>query len=321
MMTCFKGKMSRSIQVVAAALAVGMPVASTAWAEGERIVLIYHDDDTETWWNTAKNAATLAAEQVGVEIEFRNPPTGDIADMARIIQQTTATQPDGILTTIADYNMLKAPIEDAIAQGIPVITINSGTIEQSQEMGALLHIGQPEYEAGKRAGERAKSEGVTDFVCVNDYISNSASVERCQGFADGLGIELASRMIDSGTDVREIANKVSAYLTANSSTDAVLSLSSTSAAGATLALQENGQLGEMYFASFDLSEAILNAVKEGSMAFAIDQQPFLQGYMPVEIMANYLRYGVFPSSSILSGPNFITKDNAEQVISMAGKWR
>ena len=101
--------------------------------------------------------------------------------MARIIEQATATKPNGIITTIADFDVLQPSITAAISRGIPVITVNSGTGEQSKQLGALLHIGQPEYDAGKGAGERAKKAGVTKFLCVNHYITNPASVGALQG--------------------------------------------------------------------------------------------------------------------------------------------
>jgi simple sugar transport system substrate-binding protein len=185
--------------------AIALPaVAIPAAAEGERFVLVSHAPDSDSWWNTIKNAIALAGEQMGVTVEYRNPPTGDLADMARIIEQAAASNPDGIISTIADFDVLSGPLADAVARGIPVITINSGTVEQSKQIGALLHVGQPEYDAGFGAGEKAKAAGVTNFLCVNHYITNPASVERCQGFADALGVDLGNQMIDAGQDPGEI---------------------------------------------------------------------------------------------------------------------
>src|SRR5690606_9096645 len=146
-----------------------------------------------------------------------------------------------------------------------VITINSGTIEQSKELGALLHIGQPEYDAGKGAGERAKAAGVTKFLCVNHYITNPASVERCQGFADALGVELGSQMIDSGIDPAEVKNKVLAHLRANPDTNGILTLGPNSAEPTLAALQENGNAGQIFFATFDLSAGISEGIKNGTI--------------------------------------------------------
>ena len=148
------------------ALAVALMLSPASLAEGERFVLISHAPDSDGWWNTIKNAINEAGEHVNVEVEYRNPPTGDLADMARIIEQVTASNPDGIISTIADYDVLRGPITKAIKKGIPVVTINSGTHEQSRKLGALMHVGQPEYDAGYGAGLRAKEAGGDAlFVC------------------------------------------------------------------------------------------------------------------------------------------------------------
>ncbi|WP_236775283.1 substrate-binding domain-containing protein, partial [Agrobacterium tumefaciens] len=153
-------------QVLKAALLTGLAVSATlgvtgvALADGEKYVLIHHSPDSETFWNTVKNGASLAAENVGATVTFRNPPNGDLADMVRIIQQTAAEKPDGIIVTIPDIETVGGAIEDAVAKGIPVITINTGTAEESKKLGALLHVGQPEFDAGKGAGELAKAAGI-----------------------------------------------------------------------------------------------------------------------------------------------------------------
>ncbi len=309
--------------VVAASVAL-MPLAAAvdaAWADGEKIILVSHAPDSDSWWNTIKNGLTLAGKQMGVDVEYRNPATGDIADMARIIEQASASNPDGIITTLADPDVLSGPISKAVAKGIPVIIINSGTPEQAAEVGALMYIGQPEYDAGLAAGQRAKRDGVGSFLCVNHVISNPVVGERCRGFADGLGVELGSSMIDSGQDPGEIKNKVKAYLSANPKTDAILTLGPTSADPTIEALKENGMAGQIYFGTFDLGTEIVKAIKDGTIKWGIDQQPFLQAYLPVIIIANYKRFGVLPGNNINSGPGFITKDALAKVEEFAGEYR
>jgi simple sugar transport system substrate-binding protein len=210
---------------------------------------------------------------------------------------------------------------DAVDRGIPVITINSGTPEQSEKLGALMHIGQPEYAAGFGAGKRAKAKGVTAFVCVNHYITNPASVERCQGYSDALGVKLGSQMIDSGQDPSEIKNRVIAYLRSNPDTNGVLTLGPTSAHPTLAALEEIGRAGDIHFGTFDLSGEIAKAIKSDVIAFAIDQQPYLQGYLPVVILTNLARYGVLPSGNINSGPGFVVKNNIALVEKYAGEFR
>jgi simple sugar transport system substrate-binding protein len=308
---------------LAAALALPLVgLAAPVHAAGERFVFVSHAPDSDSWWNTIKNALKNAEHDLGVKVEYRNPSTGDIADMARIIEQASASNPTGIITTIADFDVLQSSIKGAIAKGIPVVTVNSGTAEQSKKLGALLHIGQPEYDAGKGAGLRAKAAGVTKFLCVNHYITNTASVERCQGYADGLGVKLGDQMVDSGLDPTQVYNKVKAYLTAHPDTDGLLTLGPNSADPTIKLLRDMGTAGKFKsFISFDLDGDIAQAIKDGIMEAAIDQQPYLQGYLPIVFLTEYARYGVIPANNINTGPGFVTKKNIALVQKLAGEYR
>lgn len=295
--------------------------AGTVAAEGEKYVLVSHAPDSDSWWNTIKNGIALAGEQMGVDVEYRNPPTGDIADMARIIEQAAASGPNGIITTLADFDVLKGPIMNAVDQGIDVIIMNTGTPDQAREVGALMYVGQPEYDAGYAAGLRAKSEGVTKFLCVNHAIQQPTVGERCRGYADGLGVDLGDAMMDSGVDPSEIKNKVLAYLSANPDVDGILTLGPVSADPTIAALEENGMSGAIHFGTFDLGEEIVKAIKGGVINWGIDQQPFLQAYLPVVVMTNYHRYGVLPGNNINSGPGFVTADGLGLIEQYAGEYR
>src|SRR3954470_19742423 len=180
-----------SKRLVLKALAVAAATtmfAGAAQAVG-KYVLISHAPDSDSWWNTIKNAVKQAGEDFDVTVDYRTPPSGDLADMARLIEQAAASNYDGVITSIADFNVLKGSLKKVTDKKIPLITINSGTTAQSEQLGAIMHVGQPEYEAGHGAGERAKAAGVKSFLCVNHYATNPASFERCKGFADALGVD------------------------------------------------------------------------------------------------------------------------------------
>ena len=317
-----KSSLLRGVLAAAAVVAVVATSATSALAANERFVFVSHAPDSDSWWNVIKNALKNAEHDEGVKVEYRNPPTGDIADMARIIQQATASNPNGIVTTIADFDVLQSAIQGAVAKGIPVITVNSGTAEQSKKLGALMHIGQPEYDAGKSDGERAKAAGVTHFLCINHYITNAASVERCQGYADGLGVKLGDQMLDSGLDPTEVYNKVKAFLAAHPDTNGILALGPNAADPLIKYLRDTGSASKFKsIISFDLDGDISKAIKEGIMSAAIDQQPYLQGYLPIVFLTQYVRYGVIPSNNVNTGPGFVTKDNIALVEKLAGEYR
>lgn len=128
-------------------------------------------------------------------------------------------------------------------------------------------------------------------------------------------------MIDSGQDPSEIKNRVKAYLTANPDVDSVLTLGPVGAGPTMQALDEMGLSGDIYFGTFDLGDEIVKGLKSGVIKWGIDQQPFLQAYLPVVILTNYDRYGVLPGNNINSGPGFVTKDGLELVEKFAGEYR
>jgi len=330
---------------VAAVLTLSVSAASAAG----RYVLISHAPDSDSWWNTIKNAIKQAGEDFDVTVDYRNPPSGDLADMSRLIEQAAAANYDGVVTSIADYNVLKGAIKKVTDKKIPLITINSGTLKQSEELGAIMHVGQPEYEAGKGAGERAKAAGIKSFLCVNHYATNPASFERCRGFAEAIGADFKKSTLDSGDDPSGVEAKVSAWLRQNPNTQAVLALGPNSASPTLKALDKMGLKGKIWFATFDLSDDIARGIKDGSVQFAIDQQPYLQGYIPIAVMAEmkalhttdakkaveamrnnpkvkarFEEYGLAPvygARHVLSGPGFVTKDNIGKVEQYAGQYR
>jgi simple sugar transport system substrate-binding protein len=269
--------------------------------------------------------------------------------MARLIEQASARNYDGVIASIADFDVLKKPMAQVIAKKIPLITINSGTTAQSEQLGAIMHVGQPEYDAGKAAGARAKAAGVKSFLCVNHYATNPASFERCKGFADAIGVDYKKSTLDSGDDPPTVEAKVSGYLRNNPTTAAVLTLGPNSAHPTLKAIAKLGLKGKIFMATFDLSPEISAGIKDGTVAFAIDQQPYLQGYIPVAVLAimkqqnthdlakvmaalkanpkakaRFDEYGLVPvygARHISSGPGFVTKDNIAKVEKFAGQYR
>jgi simple sugar transport system substrate-binding protein len=162
---------------------------------------------------------------------------------------------------------------------------------------------------------------VKSFVCVNHFYQHPVSHERCKGFADGLGVDLGEQMIDSGTDPNDVVTRTAAFLNSHPDTQAILTLGPTGADPMIKWVKEQGAADKYFFATFDLSQDITGAIKDGIIKVAVDQQPFIQGYGAVEILTNYARFGVLQANDVYSGPGLITSENLEQVLSLAGKYR
>ena len=289
--------------------------SSLILAKDINIAVVTHGADTDTFWSVVKNGVTNAEKDMGVKVNYRNPASGDLTEMSRLISSAVAKRPDALVVSIPDADALGASVKKAVKLGIPVITINGGK-DFGKKIGAIMHIGQSEYDAGLQAGKKAKAAGVKSFLCVNHEITNVSLEQRCQGFADALGVK--NNMLDVNTDPSEIQRKVEPKLR---NVDAVLTLGPTGA-GPTINAIKHARLGKhLYFVTFDVSDSVLNGIKDGVIDFAIDQQQYLQGYMPIVVLTQMLKYGVLQSGDLNSGPGYITKKNVASVEEFAGKYR
>jgi len=294
------------------AAATLLTIASAAQAE--RYVMITHTQGTDPFWPVVEKGGRDAAAAVGADFEYNYAPSGDMADMAKLIESAAATQPDGIVVSLPDADALGGAIKAAADSGIPVITMNSG-LESSKSVGALMHVGQPERLAGSAAGERAKAEGVTKGLCLNQEAYNTALADRCGGYFDAMGADL--NMIDVSNDVAQIKTRTAAALTADESIDGLLATGPHVCEAAAAAVAEVG--AKVHLSCFDMSPGVINLIKDGKVAYTIDQQQYLQGYMPITVLHLFNNYaGMLPGSNIPSGPGFVDASNAASVEAQAG---
>lgn len=295
-------------------IASAIAVAAATAASAQRIVMVTHTQGTDPFWPVVEKGAKDAAAAVGADLEYNFAPSGDMADMAALIEAGAATSPDGMIVSLPNADALGGSIQAAVAAGIPVITINSG-LESSKALGALMHVGQPEYDAGYAAGERAGGEGVTNGICLNQEAFNSALVDRCTGYFDAMGASL--NMIDVSNDVAQIETRTAAALQADASLDGVLAVGPHVCAAAAEAIAAVG--ADVHLSCFDLSPAVISMIEDGTVAFTIDQQQRLQGYMPVIALHLYTtNAGMLPGGNINSGPGFVDASNAASVAAQAG---
>ncbi|MEM7718772.1 MAG: substrate-binding domain-containing protein [Pseudomonadota bacterium] len=298
------------------ATAVAATMASGAFADGhgERYVMITHTQGTDPFWPVVEKGGRDAAEAVGATLEYNFDVSGDMAAMAALIEAAAASNPDGIIVSLPDAAALGPAIKAAVADGIPVVTMNSG-LESSAELGALMHVGQPERDAGEAAGGRAAAEGVTNGLCLNQEAFNTALVDRCEGYFAGLGGDL--NMIDVSNDPAQIETRTAAALQADPSIDGVLAVGPHVCEAAIKAIEAVG--ADTHLACFDLSPGVMDMIENGQASFTIDQQQRLQGYMPVIVLHLYNNHaGLLPGNNIASGPGFVDKSNAAAVKELAG---
>jgi simple sugar transport system substrate-binding protein len=299
----------------AAVVAAALGFASSAMAQNMRFVVVTHGQASDPFWSVVKNGVDKAAKDLGVTVEYNAPDTYNMPQMAQLIDAAVASKPDGLVVSIPDAEALGDSIKNAVASGIPVVSMNSGS-DVREALGVAVHVGQTEYEAGLGAGKKMKAAGVTKAICVNQEVGNVALDLRCKGFTDGLQGGKVSVLAVS-MDPTEIGNAVKANLSANPDTNGVLTLGPAAAEPTMAALEDAQMLDKVKFATFDLSPGVLQAIADGKMMFAIDQQQFLQGYLPIQLLKLYKLYGLMPAGTVMTGPGFVTKDNAARVIELS----
>lgn len=275
--------------------------------------VITHSGPGDAFWDRVKSGAEQAGEDYGASVEYSSDP--DPSKQSELIDAAVADDVAGIVVSMANPDGLQDSIQAAVSAGIPVVTINSG-YDQWQDFGAITHIGQSETIAGREVGDRLKDEGFSNVLCVIQEAGNVGLEERCAAVAETAGGKVENLQVD-GTDDNAVTSTITSKLQADESIDAVLTLGGQYGIDAVAAVEQAGSSAKI--ATFDLSEDVINEIKAGTILFAVDQQPYVQGYLGVTTL--YLKSingnDVGGGQAINSGPAFITTDNADAVLEFA----
>lgn len=322
-----------------------------------RFAFVSHAPDSDRWWDVIKNSLKHASEDFNVKVVYINPPDGSIDAMAKLIEGLDPKQYDGVVSTIADFDRLRGPLSQLKAKQLPLVTVNTGDEEASKAVGALFHVGQSDFEAGVLSGKRAMGLGARNFLCLNHYPDNRGSFERCKGFAKGLGLEYSekSMVLELRGNVDQMAAQVRSLGLPAKPGDFWLALGPTSADAGMMALSSvkggGKDLAVPKLVTYDLSTPIATGIRSGVVAFAVDQQPYAQGYLSIGLLAGFIRlnepkslrsalfalysqpklharmsqYGIElkPGTShfVNSGPGFIMRINLSDVERFSGSYR
>lgn len=277
-----------------------------------KVAVVTHGSSGDAFWNVVKNGATDAGRQLGVEVQYSSD--GDPGAQSKLVDNAVSQKVSGIVVSMSNPDALKSSIENAVKAGIPVITINSGE-DKSASFGALAHVGQNEGIAGQQAGKKLKDAGGTKLLCVIHEAGNVGLNQRCDGARQTFGaVQNLQVDINNPTDVEA---RIKGALQADSSIDAVLSLNPQVATNAVSA--RKGANSNAAVATFDLNPDVVAAIQAGEVGFAIDQQQYQQGYVPIVMLklfhdnANTLGGG----SPVLTGPGFVDKSNVDAVAKYA----
>jgi simple sugar transport system substrate-binding protein len=289
--------------------APGAPVPDGA----VRIAVVTHGPASSKFWAIIRNGVDSAARRLDVLVDYKSPDVFSVERMSELIDQAVATKPDGLVVSIPS-DALAPAIRRAVKAGIPVVSINSGS-DVFRRLGVLVHVGQVEDRAGLEAGRRLADAGVRNALCLNQDEDNKGVDARCKGLEKAMR-EVAgrARVLPIVDDDPRTPSLIAAAVKAGG-VDGVLATNSLGGLGAAKGLAGTG----VKIGTFDLGPDVLKAVRAGAIDFAVDQQAYLQGYLPIEMLALRARYGILPSQHdvVATGPNFVTRENAAQALELS----
>jgi simple sugar transport system substrate-binding protein len=292
---------ARKAQAAAGKAAVNTP----RWT----FAMVTHSGDGDTFWDIVQSGAEQAAAKDNINFLYAHSDEGQ--QQAQLVDSYISKKVDALIVTLAKPDAMKAVVAKARKAGIPVITVNSGS-EQSKAYGALTHIGQDETIAGEAVGDELDARGKKKALCVLHEQGNVGHEQRCAGAKKTFGGDMQNLYVD-GTNMPDVQASIEAKLQADRSIDSVVTLGAPFADAAVQARKTAGSDAEID--TFDLNPKVAKALQEGTLGFAVDQQPYLQGYQAVDLLWLY-KYNadvLGGGRPVLTGPQIITEKDAAEL--------
>jgi len=292
----------------------GESTVNLTQGSGLTVAMVTHSDEG-SFWSVVKKGAQQAAKEQGVKLIW-SPSNNDPQKQAQLIDAAVSQKVDGLAVSVPNADAIKGALAKAKSAGIPIITLNSGA-EQFSELGAITHVGQTEEIAGEAAGQKLKAAGVKKVLCVIHEQNNIGLQQRCDGVKKGFGGEVTNQQVKGTEDIATTQTEIKSKLQADKSFDGVMALNPDIASAAVTAVK--GASSEAKIATFDLTPKVLKDIQGDTVLFAVDQQQYLQGYLPIVFLKLFKQNAntVGGGLPVLTGPGFVDKSNAATVEKLA----
>lgn len=274
--------------------------------------MITHETPGDTFWDKIKSGANAAAARYNITLNYSNDPLA--ANQAQLINTAVDSKVDGLASTLVTPDALAPAVEKAVAAGIPVVGFNSG-IDDYKDMGALMYFGSDETVAGNTVGEKIAAAGAKHPLCVIQAEGSVALEARCAGVLEQApGTE---NLQVNGADIASVTSTIQAKLTQDPSIDYIVTLGAPIAVAALQSKTEAGSQAKVV--TFDMNGDVVKAIQDGTIEFAVDQQPYLQGYLAVESLYLYKTNAndIGGGLPVLTGPSIVDKTNADAIAEYA----
>jgi simple sugar transport system substrate-binding protein len=278
-----------------------------------RIAMITHEAPGDTFWDRIRKGAEAAAAKDNVELIYSNDPQAP--NQAQLIQNAIDQDVDAIASTLSNPSALTPLIQKATEAGIPVVLFNAGG-DDWKDTGALMYFGQDESLAGQAVGARLSDEGAQKAICVVQEQGQVQLEARCDGVVQGFS-GTSEKLYVNGRDMPSVVSDIQAKLAQDSDIDRVVTLGAPIALAAVDAVDSAG--GNAEVVTFDLNEDLVAAIEAGDVLWAVDQQPYVQGYESIDSLWLYLNNGnvIGGGEAVLTGPSFVDETNIEAIAEYA----
>jgi simple sugar transport system substrate-binding protein len=278
------------------------------------VAMITHAAPGDTFWDIIRKGASAAAAKDNVEVQYSSDP--DAVKQAQLIQAAIDKKVGGIAVTDPNTPALASVIKKAVAAGIPVTMFNAGGPD-AQSLGVLGYFGQGEKEAGVAAGKKAVEGGAKNILCVIQTQGQQQLVDRCDGVKQGAAGAKTTSIYVNGTDDSAVTTSVQAKLTEDKSIDFIVTLAAPVALDTAKSVSGAGSSAKI--GTFDTNKQLVAAIQSKAILWAIDQQPYLQGYLSVDALWLYTTNGntIGGGTNVATGPAFIDASNIAKVAKFA----
>jgi simple sugar transport system substrate-binding protein len=279
------------------------------------ITMVTHEVAGDTFWDLVRKGAEAAAKKDNIELRYSNNPDGP--EQANLVQTAIDSKVNGIAVTLAKPDAMQGAVRKAVGAGIPVVALNSG-IENWKSMGVLEYFGQDEGVTGEAVGQRLAQEGAKKVLCVIHEQGNVSLEARCAGVKKGLGGAATVENVNvNSKDMPSVKSTITAKLQQDTSVDRVVGLGAPIAITAVESAKEAGSSAKVV--TFDTNKELVTSIKSGDVLWAVDQQPYLQGYLAIDSLWLYLTNGniIGGGQTVLTGPSFVDKTNIDTIAQYA----
>jgi simple sugar transport system substrate-binding protein len=277
------------------------------------VAMITHEVPGDSFWDLIRKGAEAAAKKDNIELRYSNDP--EAPSQANLVQSAIDSGVDGIAVTLAKPDAMAPAVKAAIDKGIPVVAFNSG-FDNFKALGVQEYFGQDEKLAGVAAGEKLNADGAKKIICVIQEQGQVALESRCAGVKQGFKGESEILNVNS-KDMPSVESTITAKLQQDPSIDHVMALGAPIALAAVQSVGNAGSSAKI--TTFDTNAALVDAIKGGQVQWAVDQQPFLQGYLAVDSLWLFLNNKnlIGGGQPTLTGPSFIDQGNIDAVAELA----